>query len=678
MWQRLGGIGYGADYNPEQWPPSTWAEDAKLMQEAGVNIVTLGIFAWAQLEKRPGEFDFGWLDEVMGRLHEAGVAVCLATGTASPPPWLARLHPQTLPVTREGTTLWPGSRQHFCPSSQPYRRAAAELTRRLAARYAGHPALALWHVGNEFGCHVSACYCDASAADFRRWLRARYGDLDTLNDRWSTTFWSQRYGDWDEIYPPRQAPTFANPAQQLDFARFSSDALRACYEAERDVLLAITPDVPVTTNLLSLWKPVDFFGWAPGLDVIAHDSYPDPDDGQTVIGAAFNYDLMRSLGGGRPWMLMEQAPSAVNWRLSNSPKPPGVMRLWSCQAMARGADAVMFFQWRASAGGAEKFHSAMVPHGGTATRTWREVSEFGRELAGLAEVAGSRVSAQAAIVLDWPSWWALELDSRPSAAVSLVEQVQRHYAPLWRENIAVDVVGPEADLAGYRLVIVPNLYLITDRAAAGLRDYVAGGGHLVVSFFSAIADENDRVRLGGYPAPLREVLGLRVDEFWPLPPGRTVAAGWADDDSSLRADLWMDAIETDGAEPVAAYRDGPLAGAAAVTRHAFGAGTAWYLGTRPDEAAMHRLVAAAAAGAGVSPVVAGLPPGIEAVSRQAADASYLFLLNHGDEAATFGLPGPAALVFGDGEQKGPHLTLPPRGVSVLRMSVRKQNSEASK
>jgi beta-galactosidase len=677
MWQRLHGIGYGADYNPEQWPASTWAEDTKLMQAAGVNIVTLGIFAWAQLEKRPGEFDFGWLDEVMGRLHEADVAVCLATGTASPPPWLARLHPQTLPVTREGTTLWPGSRQHFCPSSEPYRRAAAELTRRLAERYADHPALALWHVGNEFGCHVSACYCDASAADFRRWLRDRYGDLDTLNDRWSTTFWSQRYGDWDEIHPPRQAPTFANPAQQLDFARFSSDALRACYEAERDILRRITPDVPVTTNLLSLWKPVDFFGWAPGLDVIAHDSYPDPDDEQTVIGAAFNYDLMRSLGRGRPWMLMEQAPSAVNWRLSNSPKPPGVMRLWSCQAVAHGADAVMFFQWRASAGGAEKFHSAMVPHGGTATRTWREVSEFGRELAGLADVAGSRVSAQAAIVLDWPSWWALELDSRPSAAVSLVEQVRRHHAPLWRDNITVDVVGPEADLAGYRMVVVPNLYLITDRAAAALREYVAGGGHLVVSFFSGIADENDRVRLGGYPALLREVLGLRVDEFWPLPPGRTLGAAFTEDGAPLTADLWADAIEPEGAEPVACYRDGPLAGAAAVTRHAFGSGAAWYLGTRPDDASMHRIIAAAAAAAGVSPVVTGLPPGVEAVRRQAADASYLFLLNHGEAAATVGLPEPAALVFGDGEQEGPRLTLPARGVSVLRLPVRKPDMEAS-
>ena len=682
LWQRLGGLGYGADYNPEQWPASVWAEDTKLMQAAGVNIVTLGIFAWAQLEKRPGEYDFGWLDDVMDRLHEAGVSVCLATATASPPPWLARLHPDTLPVTQQGTVLWPGSRQHFCPSSERYREAAGRLVRQLARRYATHPALALWHIGNEYGCHISACYCDASAAGFRRWLQARYGDLDTLNERWSTTFWSQRYAEWAEISPPRQAPTFANPAQQLDFARFSSDELRACYQAEKDILAEITPDIPVTTNLLSLWKPVDFFAWAPGLDVIAHDSYPDPHDRQTVADAAFNYDLMRSLRGGQPWMLMEQAPSAVNWRAVNGPKPPGVMRLWSCQAVAHGADAVMFFQWRASRGGAEKYHSAMVPHGGTHTRIWREASEFGQELGELAPVLGSRVQAQAALVLDWSSWWALELDSRPSARLLQTEALRRHHTPLWQDNIAVDVVHPEASLAGYRLVVVPNLYLITDLAAANLRDYVAAGGHLVVSFFSGIVDENDRVRLGGYPAPLRELLGLRVEEFWPLADGTGVEAAFGPEGdpgsifpagntpygSTLRGTLWADAIETEGADPVAAYTTGPLPGVPAVTRHRFGSGTAWYLGTCPDDAAMRRIIRAAVAAAGVAPVLPGLPDGVEATRRDGPDASYLFLLNHGTGAVTVPLPGPLTAVSGDGAVDGLSVRLPARGVSVLRHS----------
>lgn len=672
LWERLGRLGYGADYYPEQWEPDIWREDAELMQAAGVNFVRVGIFAWALVEPRPGHFEFGWLDQAMDRLHAAGAAVCLATGTASPPPWLASAHPQTLPVTSDGATLWPGSRQHYCPSSLHYRAAAAALTERVAQRYAGHPGLALWHVGNEFGCHVPACYCDESARDFRRWLRERYGDLDALNAAWSTAFWSQRYDRWEEINPPRRAPTFANPAQQLDFARFCSDALRACFEAERDILRRLTPQVPVTTNFLGLFKPVDGFGWAPAQDVIALDSYPDPadpTDEATLIDAAFVYDLMRSQGGGRPWILMEQAPSAVNWRPRNAPKPPGVMRLWSCRAIARGADAVMFFQWRQSVGGAEKFHSAMVPHGGTKTRIWRETSEFGREAGQLGPVLGSRVRAEAAVTVDWASWWALELDAHPSSGLSLPGLIRHHYRPLWRAGITSDVVHPEQDLAAYKLIIVPNLYLVDDAAAANLVSFVRGGGHLLMSFFSGIVDPSDRVRLGGYPGPFRQLLGLRVDEFWPMAEGAQAAVRFVDDGSAFSGTLWQDAIVLEGAEPVAAYTDGPLAGTPAVTRHQFGSGAAWYLGTLADENTMDRIVTAAAAAAGVAPALPGLPSGVEAVRRHGDDASYLFLLNHTDAECHVNVPGPVRdLLAGPvatAQAGQATVTLGPRGVAVL-------------
>lgn len=669
LWGRLGRLGYGADYNPEQWPAEVWREDMRLMREAGVNLVSVGVFAWAQLEPRPGEYRFEWLDEVLGLLHAEGISVCLATATASPPPWLARLHPQTLPQTADGVRLVPGSRQHFCPSSPVYREAAAALAGRLARRYAGHPALAVWHVGDEYGCHVPACYCDISAVDFRRWLRERYGDLDTLNDRWSTAFWSQRYGDWEEIGPPRRMPSYANPGQELDFARFCSDALLACFRAERDVLLSVTPDIPVTTNLLSLWKPVDFFAWAPDQDVISHDSYADPAEPGTVADAAFNFDVMRSLGGGRPWILMEQAPSAVNWRLHNLPKPPGMMRLWSYQAVARGADAVMFFQWRASPGGAEKFHSAMVPHAGTATRTWREVRELGRELRELDEIRGTRVTAEVAILLDWPSWWALEQPSHPSIWLFLPDQLRAHYRPLWEAGITADVVHPETDLSRYKLVVAPNLYLITDQAAANLHDYVRGGGHLLMSFFSGIVDENDRVRLGGYPAPLRGLLGLRIGEFWPLPDSAPVQAEFLADQAGFTASFWADAIEPEGTEPVASYRDGELAGQPALTRHRFGSGLAWYLGTRPDETAMRRIMLAAAAEAGAAPTLPGLPAGVEAVRRAGPDRSYLMLLNHSDAEVSVALPAPMTDVLAAAPAAQASIRLAPRGVAILRESL---------
>src|SRR3954453_3363753 len=410
-------IWYGGDYNPEQWPEEVWDEDVRLMRQAGVNPATVGVFAWAKLEPRDGEFDFGWLDRVLDGLHAGGVRVDLATATASPPAWLAKKHPEMLPVTVDGTTLWPGSRQHYCPSSPVYREHAVRLATALAERYGEHPALELWHVGNEYGCHVSRCYCDESAAAFRRWLEDKYGSVDALNEAWGTAFWSQRYDSFDEILPPRSAPSFPNPTQVLDFDRFSSDELLACYRAEVEALRRITPDVPITTNFMGFFKPVDYWKWAQEVDVISDDSYPDPADPDAAAYAAMSRDLMRSLRGGQPWILMEQAPSAVNWRQRNAPKAPGQMRAWSYQAVARGADGILFFQWRQSAAGAEKFHSGMVPHSGTDTRVWREIEELGQELASLSDsLAGTRVTGErAALVLDWDSWWAIEQPASPTS-----------------------------------------------------------------------------------------------------------------------------------------------------------------------------------------------------------------------------------------------------------------------
>jgi beta-galactosidase len=346
--QKVPHVIYGGDYNPEQWAEEVWDEDVRLMREAGVNLVSLGIFSWAKLEPRPGEYDFGWLDRIIGLLYENGVMVNFATATASPPPWLAKLHPESLPVTQNGVVLHPGARQHYCTSSAAYKERAAELVRRTTNRYKDHPALAMWHVNNEYGCHVAECYCDASAQHFREWLRARYGDLDILNEAWGTAFWSQRYGEWGEILPPRSAPTFANPTQQLDFRRFSSDALLELHEMEKEILREATPDVPITTNFMGFFKPVDYWKWAAREDLVADDSYPDPSDPEAHVGAAMSRDLMRSLGGGAPWVLMEQTTVRVNWRNRNVPKRPNEMRLWSYGAVARGAEGIMFFQWRQS------------------------------------------------------------------------------------------------------------------------------------------------------------------------------------------------------------------------------------------------------------------------------------------------------------------------------------------
>jgi beta-galactosidase len=662
-------IYYGADYNPEHWSEDVWDEDMKLMSETGVSMVTIGIFSWAKVEPRPGEFDFGWFDTVLDKLAAADVQACLATMTASPPPWLSHLHPEILPVRADGTRLSPGARQQFCPSSEVYRRHAGRLVEQLAARYGEHPALAMWHIGNEFGCHIRACYCDTSAEDFREWLQHRYGDLDALNAAWSTTFWSQRYGDWAEILPPRVAPTFPNPAQQLDYHRFSSDASLGCYLTEKEILSRVTPGIPVTTNFVGrVQKALDWHSWTPHEDVVSLDSYPDPYDSRGHVEAAFAYDLVRSTKGGQPWMLLEQAPSAVNWRDRNSPKAPGAMRLGSWQAVAQGADAVLFFQWRQTSGGAEKFHSAMVPHGGRETRTFREVRALGQELATVPELAGTRVRAEVALLHDWESWWGLELDSHPSDDLRLMDAHLAHYAPLFDANITCDVVHPARDLSGYKLVVVPNLYLLEEPVAANLRRYVDGGGHLVVSFFSGIVDGCDRAYLGGYPAPLRDVLGVRVEEFWPLPQDGSVGLHFTDG-TAATGTTWSEWVEPEGAEVVAEFAGGELSGRAAVTRNAYGAGIAWYLASRPDAAGMRALLNRIAGDAAAVPVLPGLPAGVQAVVRRGADRAYLILLNHGTEHVTVELPEPAPDLLADPDRAVEHVSLAPRGVAVVLTSL---------
>jgi beta-galactosidase len=654
---------YGGDYNPEQWPDSVWDEDVRLMREAGVNLISLGIFSWAKLEPSPGEYEFGWLDRIISLLHEGGVMVNLATATASPPPWLAKLHPESLPVTQDGVVLHPGARQQYCPSSATYKERAAELVRRIADRYKDHPALAMWHVNNEYGCHVPECYCDVSAEHFREWLRARYGDLDTLNEAWGTAFWSQSYGEWGEILPPRSAPTFANPTQQLDFRRFSSDALLELYEMEKEILREATPKIPITTNFMGFFKPVDYWKWAPREDLVSDDSYPDPSDPEAHIIAAMSRDLMRSLGDGAPWVLMEQTTVRVNWRERNVPKRPNEMRLWSYGAVARGAEGIMFFQWRQSKAGAEKYHSAMVPHIPTEdSRSWQEVSKLGAELGRLDELLGARGEAETAILLDWESWWALELDSKPSTAVRMLECLYSFYKPLYDANVPVDFAHPGADLSSYRLVVASNLYLVTDDSADNIRRFVVDGGTLLMSFFSGIVDGRDHIRLGGYPAPFRDLLGLLIEDFVPMVGGETNRLHTSDREP-YACDLWADLIHLDGAEPLATYTDNFYAGTPSVTRNVFGEGVAYYVGTRPEEHYTKSLLQKACEEAGVGPT-AEVPPGVDAVRRKTEGASFLFVLNHNEETVEFVLPNPGRDLL-TGTEHHSKLILDPLEVAIL-------------
>ncbi|MEU2542287.1 beta-galactosidase [Streptomyces iakyrus] len=660
-------LAFGGDYNPEQWPESVWQEDVRLMREAGVTMVSVGIFSWALLEPSPGRYDFGWLDRLLDLLHEHGVRVDLGTPTVVPPVWFYRAHPEALPVTAEGVRYEFGSRAAICHSNADYRTAAAAITTKLAERYGDHPALAMWHVHNEYGVPVSACYCASCAAHFRRWLATTYGTVDAVNEAWGTAFWGQRYGDLEDINPPRLTPAAVNPGQALDYKRFADATMRENFRMERDILHRLSPGVPVTTNFmtaLSQCDSVDYWAWGREVDLVTNDHYLITDGRRTHVNLAMAADLTRSVAGGAPWLLLEHSTSGVNWQLRNPAKAPGQMARNSLAHVARGSDGALFFQWRQSRRGAEKFHSAMVPHGGTDTRVWREVVELGADIEALSEIRGTRTEADVAVLWDWHSWWAQTLDWRPSVDHDARERADAFYEALYDRHLTVDFAHPEADLSRYPLVVVPALYLMTEAAGRNLKAYVEQGGTLVVSYFSGIVDQHDAVHEGAYPGPLRDVLGLTVEEFSPLLPGERVRVT-GPDGSELSADVWTEFVVPRGAETVSAYADGPATGLPAVTRHRLGEGTAWYVSTRLGADGLDALLGRAGEDAGLAPR-ADLPRDVEVVRRSGATGTYLFAVNHTGSDAKVPLESPGTELL-TGDRAAGRLVVPAGAVRVVRL-----------
>jgi beta-galactosidase len=559
-------IHFGGDYNPEQWPEKVWAADVELMLRAGVNLVTVGVFAWSRLQPAPDEFDFGWLDRVLDRLGDAGIGVSLATPTASPPPWFTRLHPDAMPVRADGVRLTHGSRDTYCVNSPAHQAASSRITRELAARYGGHRALRLWHLHNEYG---TTCHCAHCAEAFRTWLADRYGDVAALNDAWCTDFWSQRYGDLAEVLPPRATQYLGNPAHLLDYRRFVSDALLRHYRDQRALLPAGTP---VTTNfVVGPWVPVDHARWCREVDVVAVDDYPAA-VADHLAERAFAADRARGWAraaghqDGR-WLLMEHAPAAVHDRASHVVRPldTGQARAAALTYVERGATGVLYFQWRASRGGAEQWHPAMVPHQGPDTPVFAELTELGAELRRREPVT---VSTPAAVLYDEETMWAWQAPHLPTREFDYEATCRRWHRAL---GGLADVVPLTAPLTGYRLVAAPLLYLLSAAGHAALRDYAAGGGTLVLTCGSGLVDENCRVT----PGALDDLIGARVLRHVPLLPTETVALAGSDQVGRR----WLDELEPAGATVLLRAAGGrPI-----LLQHAFGAGVVRYLATDIDD-----------------------------------------------------------------------------------------------
>jgi len=666
-------IPFGGDYNPEQWPPEVWKDDYRLFDTARIDTVTVGVFTWALTQPAADVHDFSTLDRIVAEAEEQGRRIVLATGTGAHPAWLARAHPEVTRTDFEGRRHRYGQRHNSCPNSPVFRRLSAEVAGRIAERYAGRPPVIAWHVGNEYG---GACYCERCAAGFRVWLRARYRTLDALNSAWCTAFWSHTFSDWEEIEPPsaltehwRGPDHTAFQGITLDYLRFMSDAMLANFRDEKAAIRRHSPDTPVTTNFMGMYRPIDYHRWAPHLDFASWDNYPPEDAGPAW--AALSHDLMRGLKDGLPFWVMEQAPTTTACRDVNPVKRPGVMRLWSWQAVAHGADAVLYFQMRASRGASEKYFGAVINHAGRDdTRVFREVAALGEELERFGDVAlGARTPARVALLFDWDSWWTLEISDGPSRLVRYQQVVLAYYRALWEAGVDVDVVAVTADLSGYDVVVAPALHMLKGDLPQRLEDVARRGGSVLATYLSGRVDESDNAFLSDVPGPLGPLMGIRIDEWDArgadvVNPVRLQAGGEV---LEAGARLVFELVVPQGAETLGAYGADFYAGTPAVTRNSFGAGHGWYVATGLDQPGVDWVVRQVLAAHGISGRVPELPC-VESAVRVAPDGTrLLFLLNHGDDAVEFAAPAAGVdLLTGARTEQGGTLALAGYGVAVLR------------
>lgn len=662
---------YGGDYNPEQWPQEVWGADHAAFDLARIDTLTVGVFAWSLTQPAVDRYDTSILEQILDRAHAEGRQVCLGTGTGALPPWLAHEHPEVNRTDFDGRRHGYGQRHNACPSSPVYRRSAAALAGVVARTFADHPAVIAWHVNNEYG---GACYCELCAAEFRTWLQQRHGDLDRLNHAWNTTFWSHRFTDWAQIVPPNaltehwRGPNHtAFQGITLDYLRFTSDSMLRTFTEEKAAIREHS-DLPVTTNFMGMYRPLDYHRWAEHLDFASWDNYP-PDD-RSASRMALTHDLMRGLKDGQPFWLMEQTPSTTASRDVNPVKRPGILRLWSWQAVAHGADAVLFFQMRQSRGACEKYHGAVLGHSRrTDTRVFTEVAALGAELEQIGDaLLGGRTPARTALLFDWDSWWAVEISDGPNRHVSYQQVVVAYHRALWEAGAQVDVVPVTADLTGYDVVVGPLLHMIKGDLVQRLEAVTARGGTVVTTVLSGRVDEDDNAFLADVPGPLAPLLGVRVDETDAREPGASnpvqlhlPGAEPVDATGSLVFDL----VLPQGAEVVGSYGTDFYAGTAAVTRNRFGLGEAWYIGTLLDQAGLDAVLRHVLDRHGLIGPFADAP-GVEHAIRVAGDRWYDLLLHHGGEPVTVTMHADGTdLLTGRALRAGEPLALAPADVVLL-------------
>lgn len=671
MLKKADRIYYGGDYNPDQWDDATIDEDMRLFKEAGINLLTLPVFSWAKLEPEEGVYHFEWLDQLLDKIWSHGIYVCLATPTTAQPAWLSTRYPEVLPVDIAGRKRTHGMRVFFCVNSLKYRERAAAIADEMAKRYSHHPALAVWHVSNEYGTY---CYCPTCQAKFRLWLKARYGTVEELNKRWNTTFWGRIVYSFEEVTLPTELNDDYrfNPVIQLDYMRFVTDSTAECFDNEYRVLKRYNPDIPVSTNISGYIKKLDQFEMLKHMDVAGWDNYPWPTDHPSFI--ALKHDIMRGLKDGQSYMLTEQSPNQQNWQPYNKLKKPGEVRLLSYQAMAHGADTCLFFQMRQSIAGQEKFHGAIIAHAGHEnTRVFREAKKLGSELGKIGDAfLGARSKAKVGFLFDWNNWWALELSSGPSKDMNYLNTVAKYYKAFYSQNIPVDILKVDSDLSGYDLIVAPMLYMMKAGVAERITEYVKSGGSFVATTMSGLVDENDRCIFGEYPGPLKEVLGIWVEETDALRPEEQnhmlLNAHMPLGSDRYGCGFLCDVIHPRGAEALAVYESDFYAQTPCLTKNAYGEGTAYYIGTEPDDDFLKDFAAALCKEKGICSLYPAAD-GVEITNRISDKASVVFVINHNEEEAWVDFGEERLVSYLTDEEVTGKAVIASRDIMVLKRTV---------
>ena len=692
------GIAFGGDYNPDQWFEETWDDDVRLMKKAGVNTVALAIFSWDRIQPQENRWDFGWLDRIIDKLGKAGIATDLASATATAPLWLYESHPEVLPRDKYGHPVNAGSRQSWSPTSPVFKEYALTLCRKLAERYGTNPYVTAWHMGNEYGWNNLEDYSDNALEAFRAWCRRKYGTIGALNQAWGTTFWGQEMNSFDEVLIPRfmGADSMVNPGQKLDFERFGNDMLLDFYKAERDAIAEICPDKPFTTNFMVSTDQccMDYADWANEVNFVSNDHYFHEGGEMHLDELACSDALMDSFALGKPWYVMEHSTSAVQWKPLNMRKRKGETVRDSLAHVAMGADAINFFQWRASAFGAESFHSAMVPHAGEDTKLFRQVCELGETLRTLADagVQGSELErSDTAILFSAESEWATRSETLPSMKLNHWHDVRDWYRAFLNAGSRADIVPLKYDWSDYKTVVLPTVLILSAADTQRLADFAAAGGRVVVGYATGLIDENFHTWLGGYPGAgdglLRDMLGIRGEEFNILGSGvegepeaiRLGAGGEValEDAAALNGAttrLWQNDVTVTGdrTQVLAMYAgeeadEWELDGMAAVTRNPYGAGEAYFVGCDLDVADLTKLIRTYLAAPAQSQQSQANTDVLHTV-RKSADAAFDFYLPRGKkEVELQGVEGEPVVLFQTerGEENGSY-TVRRNGVLVVR------------